>query len=244
MYIFFDDNSQLCLYIFPPNWSKLPIRLSLPALALSQILSAAISFAGVLVCVWYFSTSAFFFRCLDLAANQAFLGVVGSRLIAKLAANISTSHTLSSSNTYLLLVPTVAPSNLEQSKRQVVGNLVSSNDKTSQHRIVGVLDEEEEKQNILRRKVPSTVEGTRPSNSRIGSNLSLQRQKQISGHCSVHSGKTISSAGKDHSAIHKQPRQHCSSPTDISILTDNLQQLVSASERGYAIGNKQHQTVS
>lgn len=165
--------------------------------------------------------------------------------ITKLATNVSTSHTLSSSNTYLLLVPTVAPSNLEQSKRQVVGNLVSSVDKDSQHRIVGVLDEEEEKQNILRRKIPTTIEGNRLSNSRLGPTASLHRQKQISSHGSVHSIKPISTVSKDHSnASHKPSQHHCSSTTDISILTENLQHLVPNTDRVYTSTSKHHLHVS
>ena len=164
--------------------------------------------------------------------------------ITKLATNISTSRTLSSSNTYLLLVPTVAPSNLEQSKRQVVGNLVSPSDKTSQTRIVGVLDEEEEKQNILRRKVPATVEGNRPSNSRLNPASSIQRQKQVASHGGLHTAQTAVSQKETTNNSQKAVHRHSTSP-EISMLADNLQQLVSSSDqRGYATVNKQHHTVS
>ncbi|CAK8696133.1 unnamed protein product [Clavelina lepadiformis] len=73
---------------------------------------------------------------------------------ATLASKTQTESVATSSKTYLLVVPTVAPSNSEQSKRQAVGNLITPDKNSSQY---FHFLEDDPQQKTLKRKVPTTI---------------------------------------------------------------------------------------
>lgn len=168
------------------------------------------------------------------------LYVLNNLLItAKLASNATSSSSLSSSNTYLLLVPTVAPSNLEQSKRQVVGNLISS--QKSSNQFVELLDEEEEKQNVLKRKVPTGVtsssEGSKPTNCRHTSTSSSSSRSKPSQQGAIKVTNI---------SIRPASTNHSSSTAQMEMLEKSLSQLVSNDQNVsvYPTLSKQQGTVS